>query len=213
MSEQELRDIWNNSSRSERISIEASQLVKELNGRVSRLQKVIRKRDIREISASVLGILIFTYFLVEIPFPITKIACGLSIAWFVYVIYRFQKSKAGNKETDLALSLAEQLQEQSTMMTQQVKLLRTVSYWYALPPLVTNVLFVLGLGNPTDYDWINGIAEWILPMSVPMKLGTILFLAAFYVFIAWINYRASKKDIEPILENIQSVREELAREG
>ena len=63
MLEQELKDIWNNSSQTERISIEANSLAEELDNKVNNIQKKIRMRDVREISASVIGILIFAYFL------------------------------------------------------------------------------------------------------------------------------------------------------
>ena len=93
MLEQELKNIWNNSSKTEHISIETSLLVSELNAKMSRIQKVIKKRDIREISASVIGILIFIYLFYEIPFPINKLACIMSIIWFAYVILKLRKSK------------------------------------------------------------------------------------------------------------------------
>ena len=88
MLEQELKNIWKNSSQTSEITIETNQLVAELNTRVTKIQKTIRNRDIREISASVIGILIFSFLMYEIPFPITKLACGISILWFVFVIFK-----------------------------------------------------------------------------------------------------------------------------
>ena len=93
MLEQELKDIWNNSTRTTKISIETNLLVEELNVKVNSIQKKIRIRDVGEISASVIGILIFGYLLYEIPFPITRISCIFSIVWFAYVIFKFSKSK------------------------------------------------------------------------------------------------------------------------
>lgn len=86
MLEQELKDIWNNSSQSGQISIETKQLTEELSTKIKSIQKKIRSRDIREISASIIGILIFGYLLFEIPFPVTKVACGLAIAWAIFVV-------------------------------------------------------------------------------------------------------------------------------
>jgi len=105
MLEQELKNIWNNSSQTAQISIETNQLIDELNTKVSGIQKVVRKRDIREISASVIGILIFSYLLYEIPFPITRLACTLSIIWFVYVILKFRKSNSQNTQSNLQITL------------------------------------------------------------------------------------------------------------
>ena len=59
MLEQDLKNIWNNSSQKPQISIETNRLVEELNKKVNSIQKRIGISDIREISASVIGIIIF----------------------------------------------------------------------------------------------------------------------------------------------------------
>jgi hypothetical protein len=68
MKETELRDIWDNSSRTSQITFETNQLIDELNSKVSDIQKIIRKRDLREILASLIGILIFGYLLYKNSF-------------------------------------------------------------------------------------------------------------------------------------------------
>ena len=162
MLEQELKDIWNNSSQTGQISIETKQLTEELNTKINSIQKKIRSRDIREISASIIGILLFGYLLFEIPFPITKVACGMAIAWFVFVIVKFRKSKLQNTKTDFSLTVAEQLNNQKTIMLQQSSLLDSALYWYAIPPFIMNFIFILGLENPMDYNWTNSVAESLL---------------------------------------------------
>jgi uncharacterized protein YoxC len=212
MLDRELKDIWNNSSQTAQISIETNQLVEELNTKVSSIQKKIRIRDIREISASVIGMLIFGYLLYEIPFPITKAACALAIAWFVVVIFKFRKSKIQNTKSNLHLSLTKQLEQQKETMQQQADLLDSATYWYAIPPFIMNFIFILGLGNPSDYNWVNSIAEHILPLSVNLKTVTIIGLALFYAFTIWINKRAAAKDIKPLLENIKTMQQQIKNE-
>ena len=209
MLEQELKDIWNSSSQTAQISIETNQLVKELNTKVNSIQKKIRIRDIREISASVIGILIFSYLLYEIPFPITKIACGLSIAWFVFVILKSMKSKKQNTVSNFSLSMTEQLDYQGVTMQQQANFLNSAAYWYAIPSFIINFIFILGLGNPTDYNWTNSIAENILPLTPNLKIVTLIGLAFFYSFTIWINKRAVTRDLTPLLENIKTVQLQL----
>jgi hypothetical protein len=143
MSEQEIKDIWNNSSKAAQISIETNQLVKELNTKVNNIQKKIRNRDTGEIVASVIGILIFGYLLYEIPFPITKVACSFSIIWFALVIFKFRKSKKQNTVTNLSLSMTEQLAHQKVIIQQQLILLNSAAYWYSIPRLIITGLIVL----------------------------------------------------------------------
>jgi len=212
MLEQELKDIWNNSSRTAQITIETSQLIEELNAKINGIQKKIRVRDTREISASVIGILIFSYLLYEIPFPMTKLACSFSIIWFSFVIYKFRKSKKQNAVTNLSLSIQEQLAYQETAMQQQVVFLSSAAYWYAIPPFITNLIFILGLGNPTDYNWINRIANSVLPLTDNMKVITLIGLAFFYGFTVWLNKRAITKGVKPLIENIEIVKQQLEKE-
>jgi len=209
MLEQKIKEIWNSSSQTEHISIETSQLLKELNTKMSSIQKVIRIRDIREISASVIGMLIFMYLLYEIPFPITKLACSLSIVWFIFVIFKLRKSKTPDITSRLDLSLKGQLADQQEAMQHQAELLDSVAYWYAIPPFIINGLFLLGLGNPVDYNWTNSLAGSILPLTVSLKIVTITGLAFFYAFIIWINKRAVTKDVKPILEKIKIIQGQL----
>ncbi len=209
MLEQELKDIWNNASQTAEISIETSQLVDELNTKINSIQKNIRRRDSIEISASIIGILIFGFLIFEIPFPITKVACGLAIAWFVFVILKFRKSKTQNIKTDFSLSLTEQLNHQKYMMVQQAKLLDSALYWYAIPPFIMNFIFILGLENPTDYNWTNSIAESLLPLTSNLKTITIIGLALFYAFTFWVNKRALNKDVNPIIKSIDKMQQQI----
>ena len=212
MLEQELKDIWNNSSQSGQISIETKQLTEELSTKIKSIQKKIRSRDIREISASIIGILIFGYLLFEIPFPVTKVACGLAIAWFVFVIVKFRKSNLQNTKTDFSLTIAEQLNNQRTMMLQQSNLLGSTLYWYAIPPFIMNFIFILGLENPIDYNWTNSVAESLLPLTFNFKIVTLIGLALFYAFTYWINKRALNKDVKPTLESIEKMQQQIKNE-
>ena len=209
MLEQELKNIWNNSSQTEHITIETSQLIQELNAKMSSIQKVIRIRDRREIASSIIGIIIFSYLLYEIPFPITKFACVMSIIWFAYVILTFKKSKTQHITSQLDLSVKGQLAHQKDAMQHQADLLNSVAYWYAIPPFIINCVFLFGLGNPADYDWINSLAESILPLTANLKIVTIIGLTFFYGFIIWINKRAVTKNINPIIEKLKMVKHQL----
>jgi len=209
MLEQELKNIWKNSSKTAQIDIETDRLIQEFDTKMTTIQKNIRKRDVREISASVYGILLFSFFAYEIPFPITKFSCFLSILWFVYVIYKFRKSNQQNSSEKLSVSLKEQLEHKKQLFQQQLKLLNSAAYWYAAPSLITNCVFIFGLGNPTNYNWTNLIAESLLPLTFNAKAGTIIGLFIFYLLIAWVHKIAGKKEVQPILKNIENIQQQL----
>ena len=206
MREEELKNIWNNSSRIPEISFDKKRLIEELSIKINSIQKQIRIRDIREISASVIGILIYSYFLWEIPFPITKVASTLSIIWFITVIVAFTKSRKDNAVSNLTFSIHEQLAHQNKLMRKQVRLLNLAAYWYSLPSFAINLLFIAGLENPADYSWTNKIASSVLPLSMNMKAITLIGLAFFYAFIIWINKRAITRDLKPMLAKIALIQ-------
>ena len=212
MLEQVLKDIWNNSSQTERISIEANSLVEELKIRVNNIQKKIRRRAIKEISTSVIGILIFGYLMYEIPFPIKQLACFFLIIWFAFVILKSRKSKQQNTTTHLSLSMTEQLDQQENAMRQQAIFLNSAAYWYSIPSFIINCIFIFGLGNPADYNWTNLIAENILPLTFSFKIITLAGLAFFYGFTIWINKRAANKGIKPLLESLRNMQKQLKNE-
>ena len=212
MLEQELKNIWKNSSKTARISIETDRLVQEFDTKMTTIQKNIRKRDVREISASVFGILLFSFLAYEIPFPITKFSCFLSILWFVYVIYTFRKSNQQNSSENLSLPLKEQLAHKKQLMQHQQKLLNSAGYWYAGPSFITNFIFIIGLRNPADYNWTNQIAENLLPLTVNAKVGTIIGLGIFYLLVIWVHKIAAKKDVHPILKSIEAIQQQIKNE-
>ena len=212
MLEQQLKNIWKNSSKTARISIETDRLVQEFDTKMTTIQKNIRKRDVREISASVFGILLFSFLAYEIPFPITKFSCFLSILWFAYVIYKFRKSNQQNSSEKLSLPLKEQLTHKKQLLQQQLKLLNSAAYWYAAPSLITNFIFIIGLRNPADYNWTNQIAESLLPLSVNAKAGTLIGLGIFYLLVVWVHKIAAKKDVHPILKRIEAIQQQIKNE-
>ncbi len=212
MLEQELKNIWKNSSKTAQISIETDRLVQEFDTKMSTVQKKIRKRDVREISASVIGILIFSVFAYEIPFPITKFSCFLSILWFVYVIYKFRKSNQQNSSEKLSLSLKEQLAHKRQLLQQQPKLLKSAAYWYAGPAFITNFIFIIGLENPADYNWTNQLAENLLPLTIKAKIGTLIGLGFFYLLVIWAHKRAVIREVKPLLEKIKTIQQQLIDE-
>jgi len=212
MLEQELINIWKSSSKTAQISIETDRLVKEFDVKMTNIQKKIRNRDVREISASVIGMLIFGYLLYEIPFPITKLACTFSIIWFAFVIFKFSKSKNQNTINNLSLSITEQLKHQETTMQQQAILLNSAAYWYSIPSFIINFIFILGLETPAKYNWTNSVAEKVLPLTTNLKIVTLIGLALFYTFTIWVHKRAVTKEIKPLLENIKTMQQLIKNE-
>lgn len=208
MTEQKLKEIWLNSSELEKIHVDLTRLIIDLKNQLSTIEKAIRKRDIREIVAAFIGVPVFAYLAYEIPFPMTRIASILTVLWSLYVVYRFKKIQKSKRNEDLTLPFKTQLENQRMNMLEQHHFLNTVLYWYAGPPFFLNTLFIVGLGNPDTIGW----SSWIvghLPLDSGSKIGLIIGLALFYAFIVWLNKRAVKKTLNPLIRDIERIQREL----
>jgi hypothetical protein len=212
MLEQELKNIWRNSSKTERIKFETSRLMIDLKNKINRMEKSIRNRDRVEITTAILMIPVFGYFAYEIPFVITKVGCILTMIWFGYLIYKLKDVKKHKLPINLALSFCEQLANQKAYLIQEARLIDNVFYWYLLPPFVAHVIVILGLGYPVEYGWSNIIANEILPIPLMNKIVYLIFVAVLYAGILWLNKRAVKKDIKPVIKEIERVQQQLESE-
>lgn len=212
MVEQELKDIWRNSSQVEKIKFDLSNLLIDLNKKADRLNNVIRKRDRREIIASVIGAILFVYFAYDIPFLLSRIGCILTIAWFIYLVYKLRNNRRLKVPIDLTLSFKKQLENQRQNMEQESRLLNSVLYWYVLPPFIANIIFIIGIGDPILSGWDSLLADF-LPVTMHDKLRMIGFIALFNVFIVWLNKRAARKTLKPIIEDIDRLQQQLESEN
>lgn len=212
MLEQELKDIWKSSSQIERIKFDLSRLMIDLNTKMSGLEKAIRQRDRREIGACFIGIPLFTYLAYEVPFPIAKIGALLTVTHFVYLIFKFRRMQKKKRSADLSLSFREQLDHQKGDMQEQVTLLDSVLWWYILPPYITNIIMIFGMGNPAEYDWSPLLIDAV-PVGLSHKLTLVIGLAIFYGLIVLMNKRVVKKTLKPTINEIDRVLLQLESEN
>jgi len=212
MIEQELKEIWRSSSQAARIKFEQSRLLIALEGKMTRMEKTIRKRDLVETTTALLMIPVFGYFAYEIPFMVSKIGCILSMIWFGYVIFKLRDVKKHKLPVDLSLSFREQLENQKAYFLQEAKLIDDVFYWYLLPPFVAHAIVILGLGDPTRYGWSNPMVNEILPISLTYKVAYLAFAAVLYAGILWINKRTVRNVYQPLIKEIEKVQQQLQSE-
>ncbi len=208
MIEQELKNIWTNENVSNQISIDTSELKKELSHKINRIQQNVKRRDLMEVLAAFFGIAIFGYMLYLVPFMIMKLSCLLGVLWFVFIVYKFRKS-SNQKEIDLSLPLVSQLKQQKKMLLEQIALLNSSVYWYVLPPFIVSVLFIIGLEIPSDQDWNTFMVKGIVPVLTLIKIIAIGLMTVFFGVIFWINKRAVKKELIPILKDVEKIENEL----
>jgi len=204
MIEQELKKVWN-SSNDEKIKLDMSRLIIDINRSIHLMKTRVYHRDRREIIGCIAGIFGFTVMALTIPFPVTQVACILTIIWFAYVIYRLKSIKPLN-QPDASLPFTDQLESRKVYLKKQAKLLDSVLYWYVLPHFIFNIIFIMGLGDPVSSSLLTDL----LPTELREKVISIAVLAIFYGYIFWLNRRAVKENWEPLIRNVEKVQQQLA---
>ncbi|HAA14672.1 MAG TPA: hypothetical protein DCE41_24495 [Cytophagales bacterium] len=205
MKEDELLEIWGQSGQRGILKVDTDRLGNELEAKTMEMDRKIKLRDRREVVASYLGMVGFGAMAWYFPWPLTQVACLIAIGWFAYVVYRLRSTRKQG-EPDVSLPFREQLQARLAYVRQQARLLRTVFYWYVLPPYLMNVLFFLGIGDPTTWD--SPVAG-LLPDSLVDKMVILVFLAAFYGYIVWMNHKAARTYYDPVIAEMEQVLAQL----
>ncbi len=211
MIEQELKDIWRNSSETERIRFDLSKLLIEMDQKMKHINKAILRRDRLEIGAAIFAIFMYGYLTYEIPFIVSKIAGILVIGALIYIIYKLRSNRKNKIAPNVVSTFREQLIAQKTFLKKQAEMLNSVLYWYVLPPFLTILLFIVGLGDPEAHNWSSKLTE-ILPMTMKSKIIFIVFMTLFNIFVVWLNKRAVAKTLTPLIERVERAQLQLDAE-
>jgi len=186
--------------------------MKDLINKIALIDKNIENRTRSELLVSLFGIIIFGYFFYEIPFLLTKFACILSIVLLICIIHRLKSTHKLRSRIGLATSVKEQLKHQKYYLTEQSKLLDNVFYWYVLPPFIMNIVFIIGLGDPSEINWTSSLTEY-LPITINEKFKTILTLVIIHGLVVLLNKSDVRINFKPVIQDIEKMQEQLKKEN
>ena len=213
MLEQELKEIWRNSSETERIKFDLSKLMIELNDKINKFERAFRRRDREELITAAISIPIFGCIAYLIPFPITKVGVILAMIGFIWGVYERRNHRKRQAPINPILSFREQLEHQKNNMHREVKRYHTVLYWFLIPGFIPYAISILGLDDPREYGWSNTILNQLLPMPFIYKIGYLVFAAVIFIAIYWVHKRIIRKQFIPLIEDIDKVMHQLEHEN
>ena len=191
MLEQELKNIWQNSPQKEIIKFEKSKLLIDLNHNISKFEKAIRNRNIREIGSALFVFAVFGYYAYLYSHPLAKIGAIIISLACLFIIYKLKQVQRLMKPINLTFSMKEQLIETRIYITNEKNLLDNVLYWYLLPLSFGMIIFTMGLN-----------------MSFKRLLISVPIFIVLNIVIYIINKLTVKKKFLPLIENINlSIKE------
>ena len=184
--EKELRTMWQTNTMDG--PIDPSQLAREIAAKVNQLDRKVFRRNLCEYAA---GAVLFVCFGFQVfdPGHRTIAMAGLAAVGFVMIYLWWQ-----HRRTRPVDPSADALTYQSALLKRydnQIKLLRTVKYWYVLPCYAFTMIVLLRVYSSH---------------SLPVNIGFFAISTAFNGFVVWLNegygvrkLKAARKEAESLL--------------
>lgn len=194
MEKETLTGIWKKVSNDNLIQIKKNNFQMEINNKVSQLESAINSRNKLEIFVAILIMPFAVYKGLNAPTLISQIGAFLLIPSLLLIIYKLISGQK-LKKYDLTKSLNEFLNHSYAVLKQEKQLLGSVIYWYILPGFISLSIYFIGKNS--------GLVKTALALSI---------LALVNVFVYYLNMRAVKNQIEPVIKRIDQTLKELNSE-
>lgn len=153
------------------------------------LQATIFRRDMVETCASIAVVVVFAYFLSLAKNWTDGLGFAVVVIAAITIPIVLWAARRRDKTVVSAANFRDYLQVEIAYLRRQVRLLRSVGWWYLLPLYVGLALIMFGMTGPS---YTTG--EWVI-LGICMVINTALF-----IYLWWINQSARKRHLEPLLE-------------
>jgi len=172
------------------------EIVNAILARVENVQRVIRWRDTREITAAIAGIVLFGIWFWTERAITARIGCAIIVAGSALIIVRLLMGHSRKRRPPLHLQVREYCATERDRLDVQIRLLRSVLWWYLLPSVLGSNLFVFGL-----IGW-NAV-----------EMGFLVFTLVLCVVLYRVNLRAVRSRLMPLKQELDLLISELDRNG
>jgi len=164
----------------------------ELRGRISKFERTILRRNLREYFAAAFVLAVFAYYAWIFPTLLLRIGCGLLIVGTAYVITQLHR-RASTRPVPVDMGLQNCLDFQRSQLANQRDALNAVWSWYLLPFVPGMAVFLIGL-----FQFTKNITE---AAGKPFHAGAALLgfaivtgcVTAIFILIGMLNHRAARK--------------------
>ncbi|MBX3451139.1 MAG: hypothetical protein KF777_16355 [Planctomycetaceae bacterium] len=175
----------------------------QLRQQQDKFQKQIFWRDVREIGTGILLIPVWIAMGVQGSLPVTWYLAVPAMLWIAgYLLY--QRRAARHLELQPGASLRDSLVASIAQLDHQIRLLRTVFWWYLLPILIALVAF---FAQCLWQDRAGGPMAFVA-FGLVMTICAIVFGGVY-----WLNQSAVRRSLQPRREELAAQLASLDEAG
>jgi hypothetical protein len=192
MNDDELKNLWQRQPlRSPALS--PAQLSSAMQIKTTHLRRTLVARDVRELSACVIVVVIFGIYFFINRAPIARLGALITVAGSIFIAWKILHARRITPAAKPDATLVESLRAELHSVRTQSQLLRSVSWWYLLPLAVGTLAFVWGM------PFTN------LVFDLVFRITFTLFSLALDVFIYRLNQRAVSQQLLPVERQLESL--------
>jgi hypothetical protein len=187
MNDDELKKLWQQQPL--RNPPSAAGLIPAMQKQTSQLRRCLKARDIRELVACAVVVIIFGVFYFTVyREPISRIGNLIVIGSTIFIAWKIIHTRRTTPPAPPGATTVESLRAELKSVRAQSRLLRSVLWWYLLPGFIGVV-----------------VATWGLRIDVYSKIGCTVFFIAVDVFIYWLNRWARSNQLVPLEAQLESL--------
>ena len=193
MDESNLKQWWLNSSASQKVEVDTEKLLVNINQKMIKMKKTIKRRDRLEITVAACMIPLFVYMVINSPALLAKVGAAVIAGTCILVIFKLARARRISVKEDAASPIRHQLLVSLQQLNQQIQLVSTVLWWYLLPFFVG----VTCLFYSASYSALNKAVYTAAVMIL-------------YGYIYYLNRKTLKKHLIPLHKNLTKALDEFA---
>ncbi|MDB6034209.1 MAG: Beta-lactamase [Verrucomicrobiales bacterium] len=187
MHDDALKKLWQEQRFDASRSLPDEKEIAAMKRKMKKFDRTISWRDGRESLAAIFIIIWFGRAFFKVPAPLAKVGCVILVLASVFICwYPIRKKRRVAKAAPDA-PMTQALQCELEKVEVQIRLLRSIVWWYLLPLMAGALVFHFGM-QP----------------SLSSNIGYSAFVVALSVFIYWLNQRAVEKQLLPLQRELEA---------
>ena len=186
MNDDELKKLWQQQPLRDPPS--AAQLISAMQNKTTLLRGRLDARDLRELLACAVVIIIFGFYFFNERAPIVRLGWLIVIGSTIFIAWKLVHTRRTTPPAPPGATVVESLRAELNSVRAQSRLLGSVLWWYLIPP---------GIGLL--------VATWGMPINLHAKIPATLVFIAVYAFVYWLNQWARRKQLLPLEAQLKSL--------